>query len=220
MKQSKNCPNCRKIIQESFSLCPYCGTRLQLPDAKTDEQDLTASRKINIASLTSKTHKKVTVTDVIEEPEEETLEEEVVIEKMEEETFDESKYEDEETEDEDEYEEEDVEDNDEYEEEEEIIEEEVVEEIISPVVNKEPVRYSKQAEPGKKTQKKKPVSEQATTTRQRRTKPYDPNHDGYYDDVTPEVIESYRKGLQMDVLLKALFCIVGVIATIFYLIYA
>ena len=212
IKQNKKCPNCGKVIQESFSLCPYCGIRLQLPDAQTDKQNLTSPHKSDITSVLKKTSQKQTYADaeVNKKPEELSSEEayETVNPKNYsgeniEESFDEEDSEYEENEDE-KYDEEDDEEG--Y----------ITEEVLPSFENrqqKEPVRFAQSSD--FPSNENLPKSNHGTRT----VKPYDPNHDGYYDDVTPEIIESYRKGLQIDVLLKALFCIVGVVAAIFYLIY-
>ena len=52
----------------------------------------------------------------------------------------------------------------------------------------------------------------------KKNKMYDPNYDGYYDDVQPLINDAFYK-VPKDIILKAVFIVIAVFASIVYLIY-
>ena len=66
---------------------------------------------------------------------------------------------------------------------------------------------------GSQTSQRKPVID-----KMRSDTPYNPNYDGYYNDVLPVINDAIFK-IPKDIIIKVIFVILGIIASIIYLIY-
>ena len=129
-------------------------------------------------------------------------------------------------EDEDEYSEDEYEDEDDYEDE-DVEDPEITERKISSFKSKSKTLTAPPAKRIKQTPKppKKKVAPKkiATTTRsslgKKKKKAYDPNHDGYYDDRLPAILDEVTKTSHIDVILKIALAIVVISALITYCIF-
>lgn len=64
----------------------------------------------------------------------------------------------------------------------------------------------------------RPHKNSAQDNPQQSKKVYDPNHDGYYDDVLPLINDAIYK-IPKDIIIKGIFMLIAVLASIIYLIY-
>lgn len=220
------CRNCGKKIQDDFAMCPYCGMEV---DASEDENEFEDE---DDEYEDDEYYEDDEADDEYSDDEESEYED------------DEEYYED----DYENLDEKDEDEDDEYEDEEyyEDDEEEVVsvdkKNVKKKVVEKKktPVKQPQEKRPVNKNQRTTPIGtpsgngfvpidinknvakasvpKQRATAPKKKEPPYDANHDHYYDDVLPEVLDDIRSHTAENVL-KAIGCIAALLLIIWYLIY-
>lgn len=209
MKKNLICPKCDTVIEGTPKFCPECGFRLTLSQGDTklkqpkkpveeddyDEDDFEDDS--NDTESEYEDEEEIEGSDDSEEDSENDIDDD-----------------DEEIEELDDDEDSDYDSNDDNDDDDDYDEDD--EDDYEPEPAMLPKKKAKSSpNPGKqKKEKVKPQKKTAAPV----LKDYDPNHDHYYDDVLPEIMDEINK-FPTEVLLKIVFGIVALVATILYCVY-